>query len=763
MKSSALRKKLKAFVGAVPTLFVLALGFLLSFVLALGAYRVIRNEDEMRFADLVENIAGPINSRLGRYENSLVQTRAFFIVSGGMVTREQFMSYAANMKLLERFPGAQGLGFTISLDPKVAQAKGGSFNFLGNSFQLWPIEPVRNEYHSIVFLYPDDWRNERAIGFDMASNPVRKLAMERARDTGEPALTAKVTLVQETEVATQPGFLLYVPHFKPNAPTDTVEQRRQALVGFIYGAFRAYDYMNSIIPSGVDDVDYQLYSESVDQENLLFDSKTITDENPDFQTTKVLSLGQQNFVLAAQSSPTFVSPSRRYFPYFVFLLGSAVTLLIWFVISRLRRTAAIERRAKETVQTLNKINQTVSAELDLDKLVQQITDAATQVSKAQFGALFYSAISAEGQSYTLYTLSGAPKEAFSKFPLPRNTGVFHPTFANQGVVRSDDITKDPRFGKNPPHNGMPKGHLPVRSYLAVSVVSRTGEIIGGLFFGHSDVGVFSEREEELVVGLAAQAAIAIDNANLYRSAQDAIRARDEFLSVCSHELKTPLTSLQLEAQINKRILRRKGDSAVTAEMFKSMIETTEQQTASLTRLVDDMLDIGRISIGRIRLNPDRTTLQSVLESCEHQMRPIYEAQHVGLTFEVPKQTVEILWDTQRVIQILTNLLINALKYGDKKPVKLSAETLGPHVIISVEDQGSGIAKDHQERIFSRFERAARDPNVKGLGLGLFISRKIAEAHHGTVKLESEVGRGSKFILTIPLHPLFESPKLEVQH
>jgi PAS domain S-box-containing protein len=120
-----------------------------------------------------------------------------------------------------------------------------------------------------------------------------------------------------------------------------------------------------------------------------------------------------------------------------------------------------------------------------------------------------------GESYTLYTLSGVQREAFSTFPMPRNTAVFGPTFAGTAIVRSDDITKDPRYGKTAPHHGQPKGHLPVRSYLAVPVVSRSGEVLGGLFLGHERTGVFTERAERLVGGVASQAAIAIDNARLY--------------------------------------------------------------------------------------------------------------------------------------------------------------------------------------------------------------------------------------------------------
>src|SRR5205085_12133307 len=131
-----------------------------------------------------------------------------------------------------------------------------------------------------------------------------------------------------------------------------------------------------------------------------------------------------------------------------------------------------------------------------------------------------------GESYMLYTLSGVPREAFAHFPMPRNTEIFAPTFAGEGPVRIADVHQDPRYGKNSPYYGMPEGHVPVVSYLAVPVVSRSGEVLGGLFFGHPEKGVFTERHERVVVGLAAQTAVALDNARLYEAAQSGREAAE---------------------------------------------------------------------------------------------------------------------------------------------------------------------------------------------------------------------------------------------
>ena len=185
------------------------------------------------------------------------------------------------------------------------------------------------------------------------------------------------------------------------------------------------------------------------------------------------------------------------------------------------------REEAHALEVLNRTGTAVGAEVELERLVQIVTDAGVELSSAEFGAFFYNLVRPDGESYTLYTLSGASREAFAKFPMPRNTAVFEPTFRGTEVVRSADILADARYGKSEPYRGMPPGHLPVRSYLAVPVLSRGGEVLGGLFFGHHQPAVFTERAERLVVGLAAQAAVAIDNARLYQKIQQELSARTE--------------------------------------------------------------------------------------------------------------------------------------------------------------------------------------------------------------------------------------------
>ncbi|MBO9660782.1 MAG: PAS domain S-box protein, partial [Chitinophagaceae bacterium] len=254
------------------------------------------------------------------------------------------------------------------------------------------------------------------------------------------------------------------------------------------------------------------------------------------------------------------------------------------------------------LEVINAVGQSINAQLDEEAILQKVTDATTQLSGAAFGAFFFNKTDAEGKSYLLYTLSGVPRDAFEGFPTPRNTAVFRTTFAGEGIFRSDDITKDPRYGQNEPFHGMPPGHLPVVSYLAVPVRSQKGVVIGGLFFGHPEPAKFTGEHEILVSSIASQAAVALDNAQLYSEVNRLNKKKDEFIASASHELKTPLSTISgyLQLGIEMQTL------SVTA------MEKMFSQVKRLTRIIDDLLDISRIQAGRMKVDLRPANLQKMV-------------------------------------------------------------------------------------------------------------------------------------------------------
>jgi PAS domain S-box-containing protein len=215
-------------------------------------------------------------------------------------------------------------------------------------------------------------------------------------------------------------------------------------------------------------------------------------------------------------------PMGRWFDVYAYRVGDPQEFRVAILFNDITQRKAAEaalRAETEALETLNASAAAVAAELDVERVVQLVTDAGVALTGAAFGAFFYNVLDDVGGSYMLYALSGVERAAFEKFPMPRATEVFQPTFKGEGIIRSEDILADARYGRSAPYHGMPEGHLPVRSYLAVPVTSRAGEVIGGLFFGHPEPGRFAVRHERVIVGLAAQAGVAMDNARLYQSLQ----------------------------------------------------------------------------------------------------------------------------------------------------------------------------------------------------------------------------------------------------
>jgi PAS domain S-box-containing protein len=419
------------------------------------------------------------------------------------------------------------------------------------------------------------------------------------------------------------------------------------------------------------------------------------------------------------------------------------------------------REETRVLELLNATGTAIAGQLDIRALVQTVTDATTQLSGAKFGAFFYNVVNTEGEALLLYTLSGAPREAFEKLGMPRNTRVFEPTFRGEGIVRSGDITRDPRYGKLAPHNGMPHGHLPVRSYLAVPVISRSGGVIGALLFGHPEPDMFTPRAERLVAGMAAQAAIAIDNARLYEAAQQEIvrreraeaalreadRRKDEFLATLAHELRNPLAPIRQATLIAKA-------PGTTDKQKQWSHDVISRQVHHMALLLDDLLDISRITRGSLELRLEMTELDAVIGAAVETARPLIDAKRHVLSINVPPEPVRFAADPLRLAQVLSNLLTNAAKYTDPDgQITLTATHTSDGITVSVLDTGIGIPEHAQGQLFGMFSQvlAGTERSEGGLGIGLALAKGLVELHGGTIEARSEgPERGSEFIVRLPL-------------
>ena len=438
------------------------------------------------------------------------------------------------------------------------------------------------------------------------------------------------------------------------------------------------------------------------------------------------------------------------------------------------------KKSERHLKILNDTGAAVARERDLATIVQITTDAGVELSGAQFGAFFYNVISGDGASYMLYALSGAPRSAFEDFSMPRATAVFEPTFLGTGVVRSDDILKDPRYGKNAPHKGMPKGHLPVRSYLAVPVIARGGEVLGGLFFGHEETGQFRAEHEATLLGIAGHAATAIENARLLQALQS------------------------LNADLEKRVAEEIAERLKTEEQLRQAqkMEAVGQLTGGIAHDFNNMLavTIGGINLARRKLDKGETDVERFLDGAiEGAQRAATLTQRLlafsrqqplspqvlnvnrmisgmsdlldralGETIKLESVLAAGLWqvraDVAQLESAVLNLAVNArdaMPNGGKLTIETANASIdekyahdyalaaGQFVQIAVTDSGVGMQPDIVSKAFDPFFTTKEVG--KGTGLGLSQVYGYVRQSGGHVKIYSEPDVGTTVRIYLPRH------------
>ncbi len=299
----------------------------------------------------------------------------------------------------------------------------------------------------------------------------------------------------------------------------------------------------------------------------------------------------------------------------------------------------------------------------------------------------------------------------------------------------------------------------IRSFITVPMVVR-GRTLGVLTFFTSHSGRrYTAAELALLEDLARRAALSVENARLYREAQDAIRLRDEFLSIASHELKTPLTPLSLKLQMLAKEARRQPESPLRSAV-EDYVAVGSRQVKKLSELVNDLLDVARIAGGRLRLELEEVELGALVSEVVTRYEP--EAARAGSRILLGEASGPVtgLWDRLRVEQVITNLVDNAIKYGSGKPIHVCLDMDAGQARLRVKDEGIGIAPEHLSRIFERFERAVSGRHYGGLGLGLYITRTIVEALGGSIQVESTPGLGATFTVVLPRRPAAHGSSVE---
>jgi len=423
-------------------------------------------------------------------------------------------------------------------------------------------------------------------------------------------------------------------------------------------------------------------------------------------------------------------------------------------------------------RVLERLGAVLSADLDLKRIVQAATDAGRETSGADFGAFFI--WDERGESYTPYTLSGAGVEDFDRFPMPRNTRIFASTLNGEGTLRLDDVTRDGRYGQHEPYHGMPLGHLPVRSYLAVSVVSRTGKVLGGLFYGHPQPAVFTERAQRLVEGIGRHAASAIDNAQLF---EEVSRARAE-AQAGAERLRTWSEGLEIEVrrrtgeleQQNVEVLRQ---AEQLRELSNRLLKIQDDERRHIARELHDSAGQNIVALGMnlAAVAKENPTVSRALEAAQNMVRqlsneirttsyllhpPLLDEiglsqaiqwyvgglkERSGLTveFHIPGDFSRLSAGLELAIfRIVQECLTNIHRHSDSKTATIHISRNPGGISLEIQDQGKGISPERLAEI-----------KVQRMSVGIAGMRERVLHFKGVMDIQSNE-TGTTVLVTFPI-------------
>jgi signal transduction histidine kinase len=697
----------------------LGLGLAATALAAYGYARTARQRDESRFNNVVAAVHARLRSRTDTYVAMLLGAKGLFTASDQKrpPTVDQFRRYVNTLEVRDRYPGVAGIGFSLRVAANERARLEAEIVAQGHPrFHIWPAYE-RSEYHTIVFLEPLDRRNAAAIGFDMYSEPVRRDAMERARDSGLPAASGRVTLVQEIDAQKQQGFLIYVPVFRGATPPTSEAERRERLWGFVYSPFRMGDFL-----AGTFEAAPGISAEVIDRaapsrESLLF--RTEGHEPPArFASTVLVSVAGRVWEVAVRAGPAFVTSDWQNTAQLA-AVGTLISLMLSLMLSsqvRARAHAeASDRAARREREHLHSLFMQAPALIGIQRGPDHVLEFLNSVARKLLGE----------RSLGKPFREGFLEANAAQIALLDRVYTTGKRFVGMDVPMMVDWKGD--------------GSRTERFYTFVHEPMRNvdGAVEGIMSFAFdvTDQVLARKRMEALATDL-----------------RQAVRVRDDFMSIAGHELKTPLAALQLQVQGLERNAQR-GLFGPVAEGLLERLRKVAAHVDRLERLIGELLDVSRITSGRLTLQAEELDLTALVkEICERFTEQTVRAGS-ALALEAGQPIVGH-WDRLRLDQVVSNLLSNAIKYGEGKPIEVKVEpTSDERVRVVVRDHGIGIAPEDQARIFDRFERAVSDRNYGGLGLGLWISRQIVDAFGGTLSVESTPEAGSSFTLDLPRQPV----------
>ncbi|HET6980007.1 MAG TPA: CHASE domain-containing protein [Pyrinomonadaceae bacterium] len=775
---------------------ILLLGFCFTLLVFYYFSKLTLEQDKSNFARQAQEIHDQIRLRLETSITLLRSGTGLFAASDSVEARE-FQRFVEQIELDKNYPGVQGIGFSRRFSASESANVIAEMKRQGvSNFKIWPDDSPRNEYNSIVYLQPATARNQLAVGFDMATEPVRRNAMDEARDSGNPTASGRVQLVQEKDVpdqARQSGFLIYVPVYRNGAPDSTVEERRNALVGFVYSPYRVGDFLE---PVQSEYVRFQVYDGSEIKIDSLLTSGVIEDVGESaFSEVKPLPVAGRTWTIAYASRPAFDQRSSRSLLKYTLLAGALLSLLFAAVTrAEIKARSRAERSAEEVKTSEATIRQTLHereraeealfetaealrianerALLEYERLLERIKALAQALGTArELNAIFRAlreftnvTVPCNGFFVSLYDsirdvrtavygwADGSELDVSDLPPMPVTS-----TGPNSRAVRTGEviITNDyMRATQASP--GMvvgPDNGLRPDSSIAVPMAVM-GRIIGTIEVQSYEKNVYLAEHVTAMSMAANLTAVAIENVRLLKlertareAAEESNRLKDEFLATVSHELRTPLTAILGWSRLLE-------GGALDDATMQQAIETIWRNAKAQAQIVDDILDVSRIITGNLYLDLHPLEVVPAVENAINVVRPTMDAKGIRVETYFDSAPAMISGDANRLQQVVWNLLSNAVKFtnsGGRVCVKVSQGAGAAEV--SVSDTGQGISKEFLPYVFERFRQAdsTTTRHHGGLGLGLAIARHLVEIHGGTIRAESKgEGQGATFTIRLPL-------------
>ena len=726
-------RALRTRVAAHWSILFLCLGVtLLTWQLIAGATETRARE---RFDQAAAGLRVAIIERMRMYEQGLRSGKALFRASES-VERAEWHEFVDGMGIASNFPGIQGIGFAKALDAGGRAALEETVRADGFAqFKIFP-PSVLERSMAIIYLEPFTVRNQRAFGFDLMTEPLRRRAILRAGASGNSALTEKVTLLQETGQDPQAGFLMFVPVYRHGAAIATPAQRQGALEGVVYSPFRMNDLMAGISSSAGNDIGIEVFDgeSTAPEARMYFDKLRSVHERRDYPNPFVsvlqLPLQQHHWTLRVTSTSAFEDAIDRQKAQIVLVAGTLISLLFFGVVRALAvrgefAAAQADQMRSALSDSERKFESLVDSAIEFSIIAVDLDGVIRVFSTGAQRMLGYAPDDLIGkQTPLLFHLPGELDERAQGADGVRRAGheVLVATARSGGTERRD-WTYVTREG----------ARLPV-SVVVTPIQDGGGRAVGFLEIAHN----ISEQNEL--------------QASLVRAkelAEAASRAKSEFVANMSHEIRTPMNGVLGVAHLL-------GKTPLLPEQrrYLDMIRTAGQ---SLLGIIDDVLDFSKIEAGRMELSPAGFDLNEVLDACASLMTVNAAAKDLELVLWVEARLPRLLHgDALRLQQVLTNLLSNAIKFTERGTVALRVEQIGRgennvEIRFTVTDTGLGINDAQLGKLFAPFTQADASMTRRfgGTGLGLTISASLVRLMKGHFEVDSEAGQGSRFAVTLP--------------